>query len=190
MTSYQIVCLYSRVLLPLVLLAAFGRLARSQPGVCLLLGWSSLSRDRYYFMTPVQLVILNFSSIFGRLAPGFLANTVGVGNMMAISTGCCSVLIFAMIGLKSVVSVVIIGVLYGFFAGSCEFIFKGVDSDPHDVSLRVVVSLTAPLMAVLTDDMSELGWVYLSAAEFHPSLTLCDSARMGIAYSISGLSLP
>jgi len=97
-----------------------------------------------------SLVILNFSGIFGRLTPGFLAGRLGVEYMVAISSGLCSVFIFAMIGVGNVASVVLIAVFYGFFAGA-------------------FVALVGPIMAVLSDDLSELG------------------NRMGIAFALSAI---
>ncbi|KIM74169.1 hypothetical protein PILCRDRAFT_828457 [Piloderma croceum F 1598] len=97
-----------------------------------------------------SLVIVNVSAFVGRLSPGLYANALGVDNAVTISAGCCSALILGMIGVKSVTSVAVIGVIYGFFAG-------------------VYISTLAPLLAVLTDDISELG------------------ARMGIAFAVSGL---
>ena len=68
----------------------------------------------------VQLVIMNASSFVGRLSPGFFSRKLGVENMTLASTLACTVLIFGMIGLGSVASVIVIGVIYGFFAGTCK----------------------------------------------------------------------
>ncbi|KAF9485188.1 MFS general substrate transporter [Pholiota conissans] len=91
--------------------------------------------ERFFFYV---LVIMNGCSFVGRLAPGLFIHSIGVVRMIVIAAACCSALIFAMIGLSSVPSIVIIAILYGFFSG-------------------VFVSLQAPLVAVLTKDMSELG---------------------------------
>ncbi|GBE87290.1 Aspyridones efflux protein [Sparassis crispa] len=85
-----------------------------------------------------SLVILNSASFVGRLAPGFLAHSFGVANMITIAVLGCSILLFVMIAVKSVASVVVVGIIYGFFAGN-------------------YITLMAPLMAVLSDNMSELG---------------------------------
>ena len=48
--------------------------------------------------------------------------------------------------------------------------------------------MLVPMLAILNDDVSELGWVHL---DFW-LLDTCDnytSARMGIAFTISGMSL-
>ncbi|CDO77695.1 hypothetical protein BN946_scf184969.g46 [Trametes cinnabarina] len=96
-----------------------------------------------------SLVILNACSFLGRLSPGFFANKLGVENITVVSTFVCAVLILGMIGLSSVASVVVIGIIYGFFAGT-------------------YIAMLAPLLAHLTDDMSELG------------------ARMGLAFALCG----
>ena len=67
---------------------------------------------------------MNFASFVGRLSPGLVVHRLGVANMLVTAAGCGSVLILCMIALKSVASVVIIGVLYGFCAGVCECILK------------------------------------------------------------------
>ena len=69
----------------------------------------------------IQLVILNFANVLGRIIPGFLANTLGVANMITASTLICSAVTFAMIGLHNVVGVVFIALIYGFVIGASEF---------------------------------------------------------------------
>ncbi|KAJ6619169.1 major facilitator superfamily domain-containing protein [Mycena sp. CBHHK59/15] len=66
------------------------------------------------------------------------------------SAGCGAVIILCMIALKTIASVVIIGVLYGLCAG-------------------VFVTLMAPLLAVLTEDLGELG------------------LRMGVSFAMVGI---
>ncbi|KAF8557262.1 MFS general substrate transporter [Imleria badia] len=96
-----------------------------------------------------SLVLLNGGSLIGRLSTGFIAPYVGVPRLLIISTAVCGILILGMIGLNRVPTVVVIGTIYGYFAGVC-------------------IALLAPLMALLTSDISELG------------------ARMGIAMAILG----
>ncbi|KAJ6453746.1 major facilitator superfamily domain-containing protein [Mycena sanguinolenta] len=84
------------------------------------------------------LVIMNASSFVGRICPGFFANSLGIANMVAASAGCGSVLILGMMGLSNVPNVVVLAVLYGFCSG-------------------VFITMLAPLVAVLTDDLTELG---------------------------------
>ncbi|KDR72268.1 hypothetical protein GALMADRAFT_253094 [Galerina marginata CBS 339.88] len=85
-----------------------------------------------------SLVILNGSSLFGRLASGFLAAIFEIGNLVIIATASCGILIFSMISLSSVVSVVLIAIFYGFFSG-------------------IFVALMGPMVANLADDVSEIG---------------------------------
>ncbi|KAJ6629693.1 major facilitator superfamily domain-containing protein [Mycena sp. CBHHK59/15] len=85
-----------------------------------------------------SLVILNASSFVGRLWPGFFARSLGVLKMITVASGCGAVVILGIIGLKNIISVTIICVLYGFCAG-------------------VYITLAAPLVTLLTDDMGALG---------------------------------
>ncbi|KAF7304225.1 MFS general substrate transporter [Mycena indigotica] len=92
------------------------------------------------------LVIMNSASVLGRLSPGVLLPHLGPFGIVYLVTGaafCASILIFAMIALKSVASFVIIGVLYGLCAG-------------------LYITLSPPLVAFLTKDMGELGYVFVS----------------------------
>ncbi|RDB15653.1 Riboflavin transporter MCH5 [Hypsizygus marmoreus] len=98
------------------------------------------------------LVIMSVASVAGRLISGAFVRRLGVGNMVLLSTGCCAVLIFAMIGLRTAASVVVLAVLYGFFAG-------------------MYIALIAPLLALLSDDISELG------------------IRMGVGLGFSGIGV-
>ncbi|KAJ7215509.1 MFS general substrate transporter [Mycena pura] len=96
-----------------------------------------------------SLVILNTSSFVGRLLPGFFAQSVI--NIIIAATGCGTVLLFCMIALKSVASVIVIGAIFGFCAGA-------------------FVTLQAPLVAVLTEDIGELG------------------LRMGVTFGVVGIA--
>lgn len=64
---------------------------------------------------------MNGSNCMARIVAGFLARPVGVINLLIIATGCCSVLIFAMLGLKTVAGLVVFSIIYGLFAGTCMF---------------------------------------------------------------------
>ncbi|KAF7375852.1 MFS general substrate transporter [Mycena sanguinolenta] len=96
------------------------------------------------------LVILNASAFVGRVTPGFFAHSLGIANMVAGSAGCGSVLILGMIGLSNIANTAVLAVLYGFSSG-------------------VFITMLAPLVAVLTDDITELG------------------LRMGLFFAIEGL---
>ncbi|KAG2055966.1 MFS general substrate transporter [Suillus hirtellus] len=86
----------------------------------------------------IQLVILSASSSVGRLSAGYIAGYTGVLELTVISASSCGLIILGTIGLSSLASVVIIGVLYGYFSG-------------------VYTAIVGPLMATLTHDPSELG---------------------------------
>ncbi|KIK99138.1 hypothetical protein PAXRUDRAFT_132730 [Paxillus rubicundulus Ve08.2h10] len=85
-----------------------------------------------------SLVIMNASSFIGQLSSGLLVGYLGVPTVILIATFCSTALLFGLIGVHTVGGVVAFGVLYGYFAG----IFQ---------------ALWAPVMALLTPDLSELG---------------------------------
>ncbi|KAF7325010.1 MFS general substrate transporter [Mycena kentingensis (nom. inval.)] len=114
------------------------------------------------------LVIMNASSFAGRLVPGFLTGRfpwATVPRMITVAAGCGAVLILCMIPLKDQTGVLVVGVLYGFFAGC-------------------IVTLMSPLLAALTapEDMSELG------ARMGISVAACGLAIL-IGPPIDGLLL-
>ncbi|KAJ7739252.1 hypothetical protein DFH07DRAFT_965807 [Mycena maculata] len=97
---------------------------------------STLRQNFPLINTDFQLVIMNSSSFVGRLSPSLFVARIGVVGMVVIAAGCRAVLIFCMIALKTVASVIVLGILYGFWAGY------------HP---------DGPLVAVLIEDRGELG---------------------------------
>ncbi|KAG2093152.1 major facilitator superfamily domain-containing protein [Suillus discolor] len=85
-----------------------------------------------------SLVIMNTSSFVGQLTSGLLVECFGVPRVLTVSTSAGTVLLFSLIGLRTLASVVVIGILYGYSAG----IFQ---------------ALWAPILAVLSPDPSDLG---------------------------------
>ncbi|KAG2122861.1 major facilitator superfamily domain-containing protein [Suillus cothurnatus] len=67
-----------------------------------------------------SLVILNASSCVGRFTSGYIAAYTGVPNLTVISAISCGLIIFGTVGLSSLTSVVILGILYGYFSGVCN----------------------------------------------------------------------
>ncbi|KAI0737615.1 major facilitator superfamily domain-containing protein [Daedaleopsis nitida] len=96
------------------------------------------------------LVFTNASSFVGRLSPALYVHFVGVENLLVISTLGCAVVILSMIALKTLASVIAIGVIYGLLSG-------------------VYITLLAPWLAMLADDITEIG------------------ARMGVAFFFCGV---
>ncbi|EKM56382.1 uncharacterized protein PHACADRAFT_118039 [Phanerochaete carnosa HHB-10118-sp] len=94
----------------------------------------NLSKDFSFYC----LVILNFSSLVGRISSGFVAQKIGGPIGITFSAMCCSAVILAMIGIKTVTSVVLVAIFFGFFAGS-------------------YIALNAPVLAVLADNFGEIG---------------------------------
>ncbi|KAF7350547.1 MFS general substrate transporter [Mycena sanguinolenta] len=105
--------------------------------------------DRLAFYS---LVIMNGASVVGRLTPAFFAGRAGnkIFRVMILAAGCGAVSILCMIAVKNSASVVVVGVLYG-------------------LSVGVYITLIPPLLAILTEDIKELG------------------LRMGVAFAVMGV---
>ncbi|KAH7908549.1 MFS general substrate transporter [Hygrophoropsis aurantiaca] len=85
-----------------------------------------------------SLVIMNAASFVGELITGLLSDRFGAANMVVASTFGVSVLMFVMVTTRTVASVVVFGILYGFIAG-------------------IFLALWGPVFTALTPDLSELG---------------------------------
>ncbi|KAG1731652.1 major facilitator superfamily domain-containing protein [Suillus paluster] len=85
-----------------------------------------------------SLVIMNAACVIGRCTAGIISAHTGVLNFTIASTVACSAAIISMIALSNIASVVVLGLVYGYFSG-------------------VFIALLVPLLTVLTPDMSELG---------------------------------
>lgn len=72
-------------------------------------------------LNSIQLAIMNAASFVGRCTPGIIASYTGVLNLVIISAVACSALIISMIALSDIASVIVIGILHGYFSGICMF---------------------------------------------------------------------
>ncbi|KHN95592.1 Major facilitator superfamily domain, general substrate transporter [Metarhizium album ARSEF 1941] len=66
-----------------------------------------------FYLVP----ILNAASILGRVLPNAVSDKIGAFNLIGPGAVIVSVIIFGMLGAKSVASVVILAILFGFFSG-------------------------------------------------------------------------
>ena len=107
----------------------------------------------------MQLVILNFSSFVGRLSSGFAAHVIGAPITITFSSVCCAAVILGMIGVKTVSSVVLVAIFFGFFAGTCKLVY--LEALDEDADKETDIAMNAPVLAVLADDFGEIGYVHL-----------------------------
>lgn len=63
---------------------------------------------------------MNFCSCIGRLGSGFAGQAFGTTNMVILATGSFGAVTLGMIGVKSVASVVLVGIFAGIFFGACK----------------------------------------------------------------------
>lgn len=85
-----------------------------------------------------SLVIVNAASFCGRLSAGVIAHFIGVVDLTIFSTLACAVLLGGMIGLSSMESFIVLGLLYGLLSG-------------------MNIAMMAPFMALIATNPSELG---------------------------------
>ncbi|KAG2120075.1 MFS general substrate transporter [Suillus cothurnatus] len=85
-----------------------------------------------------SLTILHTGSFIGRLTGGVVSAYVGIPNTIIGCSFISSAVIFSMIGLRSVTSVALIGISYGYFSGG-------------------FVAVMAPLISYLTPEVSDIG---------------------------------
>lgn len=85
-----------------------------------------------------SLTIANAGSFFGRLTAGVVSAYVGIPNTIIGYSFISSAVIFSMIGLRSVASVALIGIGYGYFSGG-------------------FIAITPPLVSYLTPEISDIG---------------------------------
>jgi predicted MFS family arabinose efflux permease len=64
------------------------------------------------------LAILNSASVFGRVAPNFLADKSGPLNIIIPCAWISGILILCLIAVKNVAALVVICILFGFFSGT------------------------------------------------------------------------
>ncbi|CAA7262228.1 unnamed protein product [Cyclocybe aegerita] len=82
--------------------------------------------------------VLNASGIPGRIIPNLIADRIGPFNVAVPCILISNALIYALFGIKSVASIIVFAILYGFFSGA-------------------IFSITAPAFAELSRDPSEVG---------------------------------
>ncbi|KAI0765095.1 hypothetical protein C8Q74DRAFT_1450190 [Fomes fomentarius] len=110
----------------------------------------------------------SFYALLWASAPGFVVNRLGVEKILVASIFVCAVLILSMFALKTVASVIAIAIIHGFPAG-------------------VYITLLAPWLAVLADDISELGYVFLLPCLLGSAPQTPCKARMGVAFFFCGI---
>ncbi|KAG2151401.1 major facilitator superfamily domain-containing protein [Suillus clintonianus] len=85
-----------------------------------------------------SLAIFHTGCFIGRLTAGIVSAYLGVPHTVIGSSLIASAIIFAMIGLRSMASVTLIGITYGYFSG-------------------IYVGMMAPMITYLTPEISDIG---------------------------------
>lgn len=127
---------------------------RDRPYVCACLGMAAFEVGFFFVAFYLQLdsrlhglskgfsfyslTIFHAGSLIGRLTAGVISSYLGISNTIIGCSFISSAVIFSIIGLRSVASVALIGISYGYFSGGC-------------------IALMAPLISYLTPEISDIG---------------------------------
>ncbi|KAG6850363.1 hypothetical protein H0H93_014317 [Arthromyces matolae] len=87
---------------------------------------------------------INTGGLFGRLVPNFLADKVGSYNVLIPASFACAAFVFAILGIQSPASAIIVAILYGAMNGT------------H-------ISVTPAVLSDLSSDIGEVGQVVIDA---------------------------
>ncbi|KAF3406268.1 Riboflavin transporter MCH5 [Talaromyces pinophilus] len=72
------------------------------------------------------LIIMSAGSIPGRVAPPYFADKIGNVNVMLPATLICAILMLCWISVKSLASLIVVSILFGFFSGSAQALIPSV----------------------------------------------------------------
>jgi MFS transporter, MCT family, solute carrier family 16 (monocarboxylic acid transporters), member 10 len=95
--------------------------------------------------------------VLGRLLPNFFADKFGPYNMLLPCMYISAALAFAWFGISNFAGVIIFGLLYGFWSGSCESKANHHLSVCIESSIYSDVSLIPSLLAQLSSHTGEHG---------------------------------
>lgn len=105
---------------------------------------------------------MNGVGVIGRIVPTIIVDRTGVFNLLIPCAIACGVLIFSWIAMKDAAAFIVMAVLFGFFsgAGAYQCVLRSLQF--AQVLNKIVISLFGPMIAHLTTDVSEIGYVNLT----------------------------
>ena len=137
---------------------------------------------------------MNGAFLIGCLSPGCFANSLGVLNMLVTAAFCCTVLVFAMIGLTSIPSLLSISILFGYFFGLCKCLFEINLRFRHFTFLMSSDFLQSQLFKYRSFQFTRSICLNLGTLCYFYLCKKCrirdsfvDSTRIGITFAISGM---
>ena len=86
---------------------------------------------------------MNASSFIGQLCSTVLIGYLSVPTLIVITTFCCTVILFGMIGVHTVAGVVVFGIFYGYFSGLCTSFVHPARRVPHLCSCPSFITVDA-----------------------------------------------
>ncbi|KAL2813543.1 monocarboxylate permease-like protein [Aspergillus granulosus] len=134
------------------------------------------------------LVILNGTSLFGRLIPGYYADRIGSINVQTIVTLVGAVLTFCLLAIQSAPALVIFCIIYGFSAGA----FMGLpaagvvslSSDKSKIGTRLGMTLAVVGCGVLVSNPIA-GAILNGQGEWAGLITWCGALLMASFFTMA-----
>jgi MCP family monocarboxylic acid transporter-like MFS transporter 10 len=115
-----------------------------------------------------KLALLNAGSIPGRLLPPFLADRLGIYNMLIPCLVTSSILLFVIFGVTNFAGIIVVSLGFGFSSGACKYVpFRNAYLSIWFVLRNVDVSLIPALLGNLSTHLGELGFVISSPRHLH-----------------------
>lgn len=97
--------------------------------------------------------ILNAASTLGRTLPNYLSDKVGPMNLFGPAALICSALTFSLVAVKTVASVTVLSILFGFFSGVYVALppvcFVGLTKDKSKIGTRIGMGMATCGLGVL-----------------------------------------
>jgi MFS family permease len=110
------------------------------------------------------LAIANGASAFGRILPNFVADKLGVFNMLIASSAVSGVIIFCWLPATNTAGVIVIALLFGFSSGAyvslIPGVFQSLSSHMGEMGVRLGLAWAVVALAALTGTPIE-GYAYL-----------------------------
>jgi len=105
-------------------------------------------------LTFYTVAIVNAASVLGRIVPNMLADKWGPITCLIPTSVICSILIFALCGVKSSGGIIVICILYGFFSGGFFSLISPLLAEmadhPTEIGVRIGISFAIVGVAALT----------------------------------------
>ncbi|KZW04433.1 MFS general substrate transporter [Exidia glandulosa HHB12029] len=147
----------------------------------------------------IIIALMGAASVPGRILPNFLADKLGVINMMLVCGVCSGIMILSMLGIQSSssagTSAIVIAIFYGFFSGALfalgPTMMASLARDVHEVGIRcgvgfVFMGIGALLGSPINGWLLGSEYAWWKAIAFSTILMLAGTACLVVPRTVVG----